>query len=381
MIPNHRIQNNQKFTHTGGNDNLVSLAVLPKTLGKCTYNRIETAGGEGGHIEDAADIFSAAPDVSVAVIFSRRAVPGSQACEGSDLLAVKLSEFRQISDEHSARLRAYAGRALKDAVFVFEVVVGVDMLTDKLVDFIYLEVEGFYHFLDALFDFRMMYHQDAVGFLCSQVVELSASADEFCQFSGLGCRMRFRGRLDDLSEFSQHLSIDGVGLGPLAEAVGEVADLSRVGHDDKKACIEQLGDDWFFVTASGFENDKCDGVLFEHSTKLAITIGRVGQTGLEQFRAAGDVKGFFCDIDTDIIGIFGHGFLPYLQMRARLLCGTGAAQTAVRACPTAAARFPLRDGLGGQDAIELSSPAGVGSARYARLAYTSITCETIINHD
>jgi hypothetical protein len=75
-----------------------------------------------------------------------------------------------------------------------------------------------------------------------------------------------------------------------------------------------------------------------------------------------------------------------LQMRARPCVFSsktraGTAQTAVRACPTAAARFPLCDGLRGQDTIELSSPAGVGSARYARLAYTGITYETIINHD
>jgi hypothetical protein len=45
------------------------------------------------------------------------------------------------------------------------------------------------------------------------------------------------------------------------------------------------------------------------------------------------------------------------------------------------ARFPLCDGLVDLNTIDLSSPTGVGSARYARLAYTSITSETIINHD
>lgn len=379
MIPNHCIQNNKKLTHAGGDNHLVNLAILSKTLGKCTYGRIEATGGESSHIQNAANIFAAAPDVSVAVIFSRRAVIRSKACEGSDFLAVELSELGQIGDEHSAGLRTYAGRALKDAVFVFEVVVGIDMLADKLVDFIYLEVERFEHFLDALFDFRMMYHQQAVGFLGSQVVELAASANEFCQFSGLGCRVCFRGRPDDLSEFCQHMSIDGVCLCPLAKAVGKVTDLSRIDYNDRKACIKQLGCDWFFVTACGFEDDKGNGVFFEHSTKLAMTVERVWQTGFKQFRAGSDVKGFFCDIDTDI-NRFRHGFLPYLQIRARRLCGTGAAQTAVRVSPTVAARITLCDGLADQVTTDLSSPAFYGSARYARLAAKRLYYGTF-NHD
>jgi hypothetical protein len=92
------------------------------------------------------------------------------------------------------------------------------------------------------------------------------------------------------------------------------------------------------------------------------------------------VKCFFCDIDTDI-NRFRHGFLPYLQMRTRRAYGSSAVQTAVRVSPTVAARFPLCDGLEDPDTIELSSPAGVGSARYARLANTRFTYETIINHD
>ncbi|MFZ0034552.1 MAG: hypothetical protein WAK60_06150 [Sedimentisphaerales bacterium] len=65
-------------------------------------------------------------------------------------------------------------------------------------------------------------------------------------------------------------------------------------------------------------------------------------------------------------------------MRARSFT---AAQTAVRAGPIAAARFPLCDGLGDQNTTELSSPAGACSARFVRLASTSFTYETIINHD
>ena len=92
------------------------------------------------------------------------------------------------------------------------------------------------------------------------------------------------------------------------------------------------------------------------------------------------MKCFFCDIDTDI-NRFRHGFLPYLQIRTHQASGSLAVQTAVRASPTVAARIPLRDGLADLGTTDLSSPIGVGTARYARLSNTRVTNETIINHD
>lgn len=108
-----------------------------------------------------------------------------------------------------------------------------------------------------------------------------------------------------------------------------------------------------------------------------MAIGRVWKTGFEEVWAGGNMEGVFGDVDTDI-DLSQHGFFPYLQMRAR---SSPAAQTAVRASPIATARFTLCGGLKDLNTIELSSPAGGGSARYARLATTSFTYETIINHD
>ena len=379
MIPNHSIENNKQFTHASGKDHLISFTVLFEAKCKFTYGWIETAGGKCGHIEDAADIFSAAPDMRFAIIFSRRTVPWSQTYQGGNFLSVELAQFRQIGNEHGRSLRAYAWRALKDTIFVFEIVIGIDILSDEPVNFVDLEIEGFDHFLNALFDLWMMDHKQTVGFLCSQIVELSASSDKFGQFIGLRCRVRFRCRFDDLCESCQKLRIDGVGLCVLSHAVGKITNLSRIDDDNGQRGIEQFGCDGAFVAAGSFKNNQCDGLVFEGLTELAMAFGRVWQACFEDVWAGGDVKGFFCDINTDI-DRFRHGNLPYLQMRTRRTCGKSAVQTAVRACPTGAARIPLCDGLGDLNTIDLSSPAGVGSARYARLTDTSFTYETTINH-
>jgi len=191
LIPNHCIENNKQFTHAGGKDHPVSFALLFKAMSQFAYNRIETAGGKCGHVEDAADIFSAAPDMGFAIRFARRAVPGRHACKSGDLLAVECAQFGQIGNQHSAGLRADAGSALENAVFVFEIVIGINLFPDKQVDLMDLKVQGFDHFLDALFDLGVMDHEQMIGLLGSQVVKLPTSSDQLGQLNGLGLGMRF----------------------------------------------------------------------------------------------------------------------------------------------------------------------------------------------
>ena len=376
MIPYHSIENNQQFTHAGGNDHLVSFTFLFKAYGKCAYDWIKTTGSKCSHVKHAANIFSTTEDMRFAIVFSRRSIPGGQSSQGGNFLSVEFAQFRQICDEHCGSLRSHTWRTLEDTVFSFEIIIGIDIFSDELVDFINLKIESFDHFLNALFDFRVMDHKQTVGFLCSQIIELAASSDEFGQFIRLGCSVGFRGGFNDLSKFGQNGCIDGVGLCPLPHSLGKVTHLSRIDHYDRQRGIEQFGSNRTFIAASCFENNKSDGMLFEGLAKLTMTFGCVGQTVFDEVWAGSDMERVFRNIDTDI-NWFGHGFFPYLQIRAR---GLPAAQTAVRACPTEATRITLCDGLEDLDTTDLSSPAGASSARFARLASTSFTYETIINH-
>lgn len=257
---------------------------------------------------------------------------------------------------------------MQDTVFGLEVLVALDVLPDKLIDFGDLELQCFDHFADTLSDFRMQDRRCPVGFLGVQIAELAASPDQFGQFCGLGRGVCFGGRPDLLGKGRQDLRIDGIGLGPLPHAPGKIPHLPRIDHHDGQGCGQQFGHDGAFVAASCFQYHEGNRVFFEGLTQLVMSLRGVGQRGVEYVRAGGDTEGVLGDIDTDINGFrFRHGDLPYLQMRTRRACGTPAVPTAVRVRPTGATRILLRDGLGDQETTDLSLPVGLGSARCAPL--------------
>ena len=387
MVPHHGIQDYEQFMHTGGHDNFIRFSVLFEPDSQIANDRVAAFCGEGGHIEGASDLFSAAPDMGLAVPFSTGSVPGSQSDQGGDFLAVEFPQFGQVADEHSAGLRANAGGTLDNAIFAFEVVIGVDLVPDELVNFRDLEIERFDHLSDALFDFHMADQIQPVGLLGAQVIELASSSDQFGQLASLGCGVCFGGRFDHLGKLSQDGGIDGIGLGVLTDALSEVAYLTRIDDDHIQAGIEQFDGEGAFIAAGGLKDDQGDGVLLEGLAELTMSLRGVGQIEFKDAGAGGDREGVLGDIDTDIDG-FRHGTFPFLRMRTHRASGP-AVQTAVRAIPTGATRFPLRDGLGGPDTIELSPPAGVGSTRCAPLcaglrstprAAPGYHYETVIGH-
>ena len=111
LIPDQGVENNQQFSHAGGDDDFEGFALFFQALGELADDGIAAAGGEGGHVEHGADLFAAAGDMRAAGLFSRLTVIGGHAHEGGDLVAIELSQFRQMGQEHGAGLGADGGRA------------------------------------------------------------------------------------------------------------------------------------------------------------------------------------------------------------------------------------------------------------------------------
>jgi hypothetical protein len=325
--------------------------------------RVIVSSGEGGHVEQAADFFSAAGDMGGAGLFSRLAIKGSDARQGGDLMAIEMAQFGQVRQEHGAGLRTDAGRTSEQSIFVLQIIVGLDVVLDEFVEFADLEFEGFDHFADAFTDFNMVDHRGAIGFLGEQVGELSSTGDQFGEGLGLGVRGRFRGRLNHFAEVGQNVGIDGVGLGKGAEATGEVADLARIGDDNVVAGLEEFGGKGLFVAAGGFEDDLGDGEVFQGEDEVAMALTGVEIVALELGGPRGDLKRGFGDVDAEEKR-GRHGVLPFLPMRAWPSEG-GLAQAAVRVRSTGAARTMLRDGLEDRDTIGLTPPSASHSARGA----------------
>ena len=342
------------------------------------YFWIPSTSGQGGHVQHAADFFSAAGDVGAAVLFTRLSVVGRQADQRGDLVAIELAQFGQMRQEHSAGLRADAWGAAKETIFMLQVIVGLNVVVDEFVEFSDLMFEGFDHFSDAFSDLDMMDHFSAIGFLSEQGIELSTSCDQFGEGLEMGCFRQSRLGVDDLAEVSEGVGIDGIGLGEFSETSCEVADLSRVGDDDVVAGLEEFDGKRFFVTAGSFENDLGYMEIAQALNEVPVALSCVEIAAVKLGGAGSDVKRFFGDVDADEKW-GGHGVLPFLPMRAWRRRGP-LAQAAVRVRSIATARTSLCDGLSDLGTTGLTPPLAAASARYARLSGSQNCTYGTINH-
>ena len=339
---------------------------------------IPLTSGQGGHVEQAANLFSAAGDMSSTILFTRLAVVGGQADQGGDLVTIESAQFGQMRQEHGASLRADAGRAFEQSIFVLQVIVGLDVVINEFIEFSDLVFERFDHFSNAFADFDMVNHGGTVGFLGEQGMELPTSRDQFGEGRDLGCFRRSGLGFDDFAELGDDLGIEGIGLGAFAEASGEVAHLSRIGDDDVVAGLEQFEGERFFVTAGGFEDDLGNVEVAQPVNEFPMALSSVEIAAVEKYGAGCDLKRFFGDVDADE-ECSGHGVLPFLPMRAWRRRGP-LAQAAVRVRSIATARTTLCDGLGDQVTTGLTPPLAAASARYARLTGSQNCIYGTINH-
>jgi hypothetical protein len=346
--------------------------------------RITTHGSQRGHVKGAANILSAAEYTRPAGEPPGDKVVRGDANEGCYLLTIKLSQLGQLSQESRTGMRADTCGAAENFIFFAEVIVGFDVLFDEFVKLGDLVIEGFEHFADAFTNLGVKYELTSVRLLHTQVSKLSTAPHQVGQLVDFGAGRRFWIWLNDLSEAGKDIRVDGVGLGPFAEASCEIADLSWGSNDNLKVCHKQFGDDGTLVSAGCFEDDQCNFVRLKDFDELLCARGIVGQRNVDRGGTRGDVKCVFGNVDADEER-FIHGFLPILQMRTRRSCclrqeDAGAVPAAVRVSPTVAARITLRDGLEGLGTLDLSSPASCGSARYTRLTARRIYYGTF-NHD
>ena len=106
--------------------------------------------------------------------------------------------------------------------------------------------------------------------------ELAAAVVQLAEFQDFLGRQGPDDGGDDLAEVGQDAGVDGVGLGELAGALGEVADLAGVDDDGGQAGGEQGADGGLLVRAGRLEDD---------------ALGREGPRPGDEFVDAGGVVG------------------------------------------------------------------------------------------
>src|SRR5947209_12483984 len=101
VVADHGVEDGEELAHHGREGELFSFSGGGQPLVERLKKGIVAAGDEGGHVEGTAHLGPAAPGRALATHFSAVAVEGSDADQGSDLLAIETSELGQIGNQRA----------------------------------------------------------------------------------------------------------------------------------------------------------------------------------------------------------------------------------------------------------------------------------------
>jgi len=212
-------------------------------------------GGKRGEKEGGANALAAAGDHGFAFPLPRLAGERSEPGETCDLLAVEPAELRQFGDEGACGDRPHAGNGGKQ-VFLFSpgrraANAGIDFR----IDLSQLLLERGDQPGDALADAFDLSPPLSIALGDDHLDDLSAARDEVGEQLGrfVGERTQFRpGRLDEAGD---HRRVDRVGLGALADRLGEMAHLRGIDDHQRQRSARERRRDHRFEAAGGFDRD------------------------------------------------------------------------------------------------------------------------------
>ncbi len=186
--------------------------MLSQSIGEGLDDGIAAFGGEGSHVEDGADGFTAAADRAFALVLAAVTIEGGQTDEGGDLLAVEFSQFGHVRDEGGGGDAAQPWDGLNELSLLAPLLVGLDEGLDRRFDAVDLPLQDLEHGLDAFLGGFGGCDFQSIGLHRSEVDELPSAADELLDFGLFFRSFLAGGGLHLLGEQSQHAGVDAVGF-------------------------------------------------------------------------------------------------------------------------------------------------------------------------
>src|SRR5260221_5338694 len=209
----HGVEDDQQLAHASGDDNFKRFARGFESLSEGADDRVAAFGGEGGHVQGAADRGTSAPDGALTPKGSAVMVEGSQPDQRANLLTVESSEFRKVRQEGHGDRGADAGCTLQDFSLVAPVVVRFEEGEDAFLDSQDVLVEAINHALNALADVPRGARFEPVGLSSPQIDQLPTANDELLEF-GLFLRGFGNGAWTDvLAKAGEDRGMQRIGLG------------------------------------------------------------------------------------------------------------------------------------------------------------------------
>ena len=161
-----------------------------------------------------------------------------------------------------------------------------------------------------------------MSMICPLLDDLPPARDQIGQTPGVGIGQRANHRLGRRDEVGDHAGIQRIGLGALAQRLGEGAHLGRIDHDHRQLGGGEAGGHDGFISAGRFKRDRARRERLQASDQIAKP-GRVPRDREAVARRPQSyVQPVFRDVDPNNDGVH---CIPSLRNRASL-----AAQATVR---------------------------------------------------
>jgi hypothetical protein len=342
----HGVEDDQQLAHASRDHDFERLSGFFEALGEGADHGIASFGSECGHVQNAPDGRTSAPDRALTLKATAVVVEGRQADKRADLLAIELPEFRQVSQKRGGGSRSDARGAAEDSGFTAPVVVGFQEGEDALLDRPDVLIEAIHHVLNALANLSRGASFKTIGFGRAQLDKLPSARDELFQFLLFFRRFGDSARPDVLAEAGNDGGVKAIGLGQDPQPASEVANLARIDDGHEVTVVDELGDQASLIPARSFDNDQARSRRRKLPVEFLQSALVVGQRESSAFREQTTVEGIPGDIDADERGKRPvHGKLPVLRMRARVGLRPTSALAAVRVDSTKPATITLPDGL------------------------------------
>ena len=312
------VEDDEEFSHGGDQGHEFGFSRVNESLIERFELSIVPDGHDGGHVEGLAEQSPSAAGGSLPSERAAVAVGGSDANESCDLFVVELSEFGKFADQGCGGGWSNAGHRAEQFGFGLQGLVVIDELLELLIDLVELPVVEFEGLLDQSADVWFEGGGQAVLFLNSHVLDLSASGGEIGDFLLDFWSWRGRPGVHAFGEESNAAGINGVGLGELTGGSGKVADLAGIHDGDGEMVLLESADELAFESAGRFKTDQAWPDVLEPNEEAVETCDGVFELLDFVGRGMRDVELAFADIDPDngLNDRHRHESDPTLQMRA-----------------------------------------------------------------
>lgn len=236
-------------------DDEIGFPGIFETFGEVGDDRIETSGGECGHVECGSHIGPPSRNAPPSLEFPAVMVVGGQARESGDLGAVGVAEFGDLGEQLSGGGITDSGHAGEDLALGVPVVIGLEKFSDGLFDDLELLVAHLDGLLNALQGDLSSSGLEPVFLHGSQLNELSSPGDKILKFllvlRCFGCEWG----LDELGELSEIAGVDGICLGSMSESLGEVPGLPRIDDGNRLTGVNEVTDEGSLIASGRFDDD------------------------------------------------------------------------------------------------------------------------------